>query len=83
MYLPGYRDGCNDTQPFEMPTPGGGCPLVRISRDSRALVVLEKESPMPALVSLPPNLESIEAVWHVRRAIDRLFSSDEAAIVRL
>lgn len=36
----------------------------------------------PALLSLPPDLESMEAVWQVRRAIDTL-SSDEAAIVRL
>jgi RNA polymerase sigma factor (sigma-70 family) len=36
----------------------------------------------PALVSLPPDLVSLDAVWHVRRAIDAL-PRDEATIVRL
>lgn len=35
-----------------------------------------------ALVSLPPDLGTLEAVWHVRRAIDEL-GSNEATIVRL
>jgi RNA polymerase sigma factor (sigma-70 family) len=35
-----------------------------------------------ALISLPPQLESLDAVWRVRRAIDEL-PSDEAAIVRM
>ena len=36
----------------------------------------------PALVSLPPDLDTLDAVWHVRRAIDEL-PPEEAAIVRL
>ena len=32
-------------------------------------------------MSLPPDLGSVEAVWHVRRAIDAL-APEEAAIVR-
>ena len=35
-----------------------------------------------ALVSLPPELGTLDAVWHVRRAIDEL-APDEATIVRL
>jgi RNA polymerase sigma factor (sigma-70 family) len=36
----------------------------------------------PALVSLPPDLDTLDAVWHVRRAIDAL-PREEATIVRL
>ena len=36
----------------------------------------------PAVVSLPPELHAIDAVWHVRRAIDAL-APDDAAIVRM
>jgi RNA polymerase sigma factor (sigma-70 family) len=36
----------------------------------------------PAVVSLPPDLEALDAVWQVRRAIDAL-APEEAAIVRL
>ena len=36
----------------------------------------------PALMSLPPDLGTLDAVWHVRRAIDEL-PADEATIVRL
>ena len=36
----------------------------------------------PALVSLPPDLDTLDAVWHVRRAIDEL-PREEATIVRL
>ncbi len=35
-----------------------------------------------AVVALPPDLASLDAVWHVRRAIDAL-DPEEAAIVRL
>jgi RNA polymerase sigma-70 factor (ECF subfamily) len=35
-----------------------------------------------AVVSLPPDLGTLDAVWHVRRAIDAL-EPDEATIVRL
>jgi RNA polymerase sigma-70 factor (ECF subfamily) len=35
-----------------------------------------------AVISLPPDLASLDAVWHVRRAIDKL-DPEEAAIVRL
>jgi RNA polymerase sigma factor (sigma-70 family) len=35
-----------------------------------------------AVVNLPPELGSIEAVWHVRRAIDEL-APDEATVVRM
>lgn len=35
-----------------------------------------------ALVTLPPELDSLDAVWRVRRAIDML-PSDESAIVRM
>jgi RNA polymerase sigma factor (sigma-70 family) len=36
----------------------------------------------PALVSLPPDLDTLDAVWQVRRAIDAL-PRDEATVVRL
>ena len=36
----------------------------------------------PALVTLPPDLDTLDAVWHVRRAIDTL-PPDEATVVRL
>ena len=36
----------------------------------------------PALVSLPPDLDALDAVWHVRHAIDAL-PRDEATVVRL
>jgi RNA polymerase sigma-70 factor (ECF subfamily) len=36
----------------------------------------------PALVSLPPDLDTLDAVWNVRRAIDAL-PPEEATIVRL
>ena len=36
----------------------------------------------PALVTLPPDLGALDAVWHVRRAIDEL-PHDEATVVRL
>ena len=35
-----------------------------------------------ALVTLPPELDTLDAVWHVRRAIDTL-PSEESAIVRM
>ena len=36
----------------------------------------------PALVTLPPDLDALDAVWHVRRAIDEL-APEEATVVRL
>ena len=36
----------------------------------------------PAVVTLPPELDTLDAAWHVRRAIDSL-PPDEADIVRL
>jgi RNA polymerase sigma-70 factor (ECF subfamily) len=36
----------------------------------------------PALVTLPPDLDALDAVWHVRRAIDEL-PPEEATVVRL
>ncbi|HEY7137557.1 MAG TPA: RNA polymerase sigma factor [Acidimicrobiia bacterium] len=36
----------------------------------------------PAVVTLPPDMETLDAVWHVRRAIDEL-PPDEATVVRL
>jgi RNA polymerase sigma factor (sigma-70 family) len=36
----------------------------------------------PAVVSLPPDLDALDAVWQVRRAIGEL-PPDEAAVVRL
>jgi RNA polymerase sigma-70 factor, ECF subfamily len=36
----------------------------------------------PAVVSLPPDLATLDAVWHVRRAIDTLLP-EEAVIVRM
>jgi RNA polymerase sigma-70 factor (ECF subfamily) len=35
-----------------------------------------------AVVSLPTDLDTLDAVWHVRRAIDAL-TAEEAAVVRL
>jgi RNA polymerase sigma factor (sigma-70 family) len=45
-------------------------PLSEISVDDRALV------------SLPPDLAAVDAVWHVRRAIEAL-PTDEAMVVRM
>jgi RNA polymerase sigma-70 factor (ECF subfamily) len=36
----------------------------------------------PAVVTLPPDLGSVDAVWQVRRAIDQL-QPDEATIIRM
>jgi RNA polymerase sigma factor (sigma-70 family) len=36
----------------------------------------------PAVVTLPPDLGSVDAVWQVRRAIDQL-APDEAAVIRM
>jgi RNA polymerase sigma factor (sigma-70 family) len=36
----------------------------------------------PAVVTLPPDVDKLDAVWHVRRAIDAL-APEEATIVRL
>ena len=49
----------------------------------RPAVALSAVSPTDAaIVSLPPDLAKLDAVWHVRRAIDAL-APDESAIVRL
>jgi RNA polymerase sigma-70 factor, ECF subfamily len=49
----------------------------------RPVSALDEASPdNNALISLPPQLESLDAVWRVRQAIDEL-PSDEAAIVRM
>jgi RNA polymerase sigma-70 factor, ECF subfamily len=45
-------------------------PLDRVAADDRAVV------------TLPPDSDTVEVVWHVRRAIDTL-PDDEATIVRL
>src|SRR6476469_4696460 len=47
-----------------------------------ATIARRSATDVPAVVSLPPDLGSVEAVWHVRRAIDEL-APDEAAVVRL
>jgi len=49
-------------------------------RPKRALSDVSPDD--PALVTLPPDLGTLDAVWHVRRAIDEL-PRDEADIVRL
>ena len=49
-------------------------------RPKRALADVAADD--PALVTLPPDLGTLDAVWHVRRAIDELPDA-EAAIVRL
>jgi RNA polymerase sigma-70 factor (ECF subfamily) len=36
----------------------------------------------PALVALPPDMDALDAVWHVRRAIEEL-APEEATVVRL
>src|SRR5689334_14105796 len=36
----------------------------------------------PAVVSLPPDMASLDAVWHVRRAIEAL-APEEAVVVRM
>lgn len=36
----------------------------------------------PAVVSLPPDMGTLDAVWHVRRAIDEL-APEEAVVVRM
>jgi RNA polymerase sigma factor (sigma-70 family) len=53
-------------------------------RDARrpALALADVAPGDRALVSLPPDLDTLDAVWHVRQAIDAL-PPDEAAIVRL
>src|SRR5262249_27223770 len=35
-----------------------------------------------AVITLPPEMDTVDAVWHVRRAIDEL-PEDEAVIVRM
>jgi RNA polymerase sigma-70 factor (ECF subfamily) len=49
-------------------------------RSARSLVDIAMND--PAVVTLPPELDTLDAVWHVRRAID-LLPADEANIVRL
>ena len=49
-------------------------------RPARALSDVAADD--PALVSLPPDLDALDAVWHVRRAIDAL-PTEEATVVRL
>jgi RNA polymerase sigma factor (sigma-70 family) len=49
-------------------------------RPARALNDVEADD--PALASLPPDLDTLDAVWQVRRAIDAL-PSEEAMVVRL
>jgi RNA polymerase sigma factor (sigma-70 family) len=49
-------------------------------RPRRALADVAADD--PALVALPPDLGTFDAVWHVRRAIDEL-PGDEATVVRL
>jgi RNA polymerase sigma factor (sigma-70 family) len=49
-------------------------------RPARALEEVAADE--PALVNLPPDLDVLDAVWHVRRAIDAL-PPVEATIVRL
>jgi RNA polymerase sigma-70 factor (ECF subfamily) len=48
----------------------------------RASALTEVATDNPAVVSLPPDLDAVEAVWHVRLAIDAL-APEEATIVRL
>ena len=50
---------------------------------SRATTALgDVASNDPAVVSAPPDLEALDAVWQVRRAIDEL-ATDEATVVRM
>jgi RNA polymerase sigma factor (sigma-70 family) len=49
-------------------------------RDARPLESVSAEH--PALVSTSPDLAALDAVWHVRRAIDAL-PEDERAVVQL
>ena len=49
-------------------------------RPARALDDVDADD--PALTSLPPDLDVLDAVWHVRRAIDAL-PPGEATVVRL
>ena len=49
----------------------------------RAASALDDVAPdHPGIVALPPELGTLDAVWHVRRAIDEL-PSDESTIVRM
>jgi RNA polymerase sigma-70 factor (ECF subfamily) len=48
----------------------------------RTTAVDDLDTNDPAVVSLPPDIETLDTVWQVRRAIDAL-SPDEATIVRL
>jgi RNA polymerase sigma-70 factor (ECF subfamily) len=48
----------------------------------RASALADVATDNPAIVSRPPDLGAVEAVWHVRRAIDAL-TPEEATIVRL
>ena len=50
---------------------------------SRPTIALTEVAPnSPAVVTLPPELDALDAVWQVRRAIDAL-PADEASIIRL
>jgi RNA polymerase sigma factor (sigma-70 family) len=75
--------------PHRDPTPWMATIAKRVAidifrRDARrpALALADVAPDDRALVSLPPDLGTLDAVWHVRHAIDAL-PPDEATIVRM
>jgi RNA polymerase sigma-70 factor (ECF subfamily) len=56
--------------------------IYRREESRRTTALGDLASDNPALVTLPPDLDTLDKVWQVRRAIDAL-SPDEAVIVRL
>ena len=55
--------------------------IYRREQSRRTTAIGDVAANDPALVTLPPDLEALDTVWQVRRAIDAL-SPDEATIVR-
>ena len=56
--------------------------IYRREKSRRTTAIGDLAANDPALVTLPPDLETLDTVWQVRRAIDAL-SPDEADVVRL
>jgi len=56
--------------------------IYRRERRRPASPLAEITTDNPAVVSLPPDLEAVDSVWQVRRAIDAL-APEDAVIVRL
>jgi RNA polymerase sigma-70 factor (ECF subfamily) len=56
--------------------------IYRREQSRRTTALSDLAANNPALVTLPPDLDTLDTVWQVRRAIDAL-SPDEAVVIRL